>query len=517
MADAVKSEAYKEWLRIRDSIQCSTAVNPNETKAEQRKRIEHLRKSYNDFVQYYFPHYCVDQATGEPVPCAPFHTKAANEIRANRTLKAVYKWARGHAKSTHMDVFIPMWLKCQTDDTRARQINTMVLVGKSLDDAQLLLADIQAELQFNKRYIHDFGQQVTSNKWSADHFVTRDGVSFHALGRGQSPRGLRERQNRPDYIVIDDLDDDELCNNESRVRRLTEWVTSALFGCFGAAGGRLIMVGNLIAKNSVLANICNIKTVKVSQVNVLKPDGTPSWPEYWTLERINEVREFQGYRSFQKEYMNNPITEGFVFKAQWIRWKKPLPLAKYTNLILYTDPSFKPTTKNDFKAAKLWGRTGNGELHLLRCFCRQTTLVNMICWLYDLYEELQRAGAAALFCMEANFVQDMILDNFRTEGNLRGYQLPLFPDKRKKPDKYQRIEAISPLWERGVVFYNLDYKDDPDFIAGIDQTLAFEKGTTIHDDSPDADEGAIYMLQKRSRVDSFQPRIGRTTNSKYQW
>ena len=67
------------------------------------------------------------------------------------------------------------------------------------------------------------------------------------------------------------------------------------------------------------------------------------------------------------------------------------------------------------------------------------------------------------------------------------------------------------------MFYNLDYKDDPDFIAGLDQTLAFEKGTTIHDDSPDADEGAIYMLQKRSRVDDFQPRIGRTTNSKYQW
>ena len=34
-------------------------------------------------------------------------------------------------------------------------------------------------------------------------------MHFLACGRGQSPRGLRKREARPDYIVIDDLDDDE--------------------------------------------------------------------------------------------------------------------------------------------------------------------------------------------------------------------------------------------------------------------------------------------------------------------
>lgn len=515
MADATKSEAYKEWLRVRDSIREATSVDEGETKAAQRRRIARVRKDYNAFVQYYFPHYCTNQATGDTVDCAPFHTKAAKDILAHRTGKFVFEWARGHAKSTHMDIFTPMWLKCQTDDARARQINTMVLVGKSEDDADRLLADIQAELQFNKRYIHDFGKQVNAAKWAAGEFATLDGVSFHALGRGQSPRGLRDRQNRPDYIVIDDLDDDELCNNESRVRRLTEWVTSALFGCFGAAGGRFVMVGNLISKNSVLANICKIKSVRVSRVDIMDKDGNPSWPQYWKPDAINEMREFMGYRAFQREYMNNPITEGSVFRADWIRWKEPLPLSKYSDLVLYVDPSFKPTTKNDFKAAKLWGKTKEGELHLLRCFCRQCSVVEMVRWLYNLYEDIQDACATARFYMEANFMQDILLDEFRREGELRCYQLPIIPDRRHKPDKYQRIEAVSPLWERGLVFYNLHYKDDPDFAAGLDQTLAFEKGTMVHDDSPDADEGAIYMLQRRSRTDSFVPRIGHRRNSKY--
>ena len=185
--------------------------------------------------------------------------------------------------------------------------------------------------------------------------------------------------------------------------------------------------------------------------------------------------------------------------------------------MLYIDPSFKPTTKNDYKAAKLWGKTKSGELHHITAFCRQTTVSEMVRWLYDLYEWLQQHNAPAHFYMEANFVQDIILDAFRREGEIRGYQLPIIPDKRKKPDKFQRVEAISPLWERGLVFYNAQKKNDPDMQAGLEQTLAFEKGMSGHDDGPDADEGAIYKLQKRTRTESFTPRIGRYTNSKNIW
>jgi predicted phage terminase large subunit-like protein len=120
--------------------------------------------------------------------------------------------------------------------------------------------------------------------------------------------------------------------------------------------------------------------------------------------------------------------------------------------------------------------------------------------------------------MEANFMQDIILDEFRREGEVRGYQLPLIPDKRKKPDKYQRIEAVSPLWERGFVFYNERKRTDPDMVAGLEQTLAFEKGMSGHDDSPDADEGAIYKLQQATRREAFEPIIREYHhNSKYTW
>ena len=140
----------------------------------------------------------------------------------------------------------------------------------------------------------------------------------------------------------------------------------------------------------------------------------------------------------------------------------------------------------------------------------------MVRWLYDLYESLPE-DCAATFYMEANFMQDTILDEFQREGDIRGYQLPVMPDTRKKPDKFARIEAISPLWERGLVWYNIRLKDDADMRTSIDQTLSFEQGSRAHDDSPDADEGAIYKLQKQVRQDTMPPRIGMRQAPKEGW
>ena len=105
-------------------------------------------------------------------------------------------------------------------------------------------------------------------------------------------------------------------------------------------------------------------------------------------------------------------------------------------------------------------------------------------------------------------LQDLLLDEFALEGEKRGFQLPIRADKRKKPDKFSRIENVSALWERGFVYYDIKQKDDTDFQAALEQTLCFEKGMRGHDDAPDADEGAIFILQKDARIKGFRPEVG---------
>lgn len=515
---AERKQAYEQWKEHCKRVQSITdiALLAVETPADRDRRIARLRSNYAAFCEYYFPHFLTlrDKTTGEVIRTvhnAPFHNEAARKIRFTPDLKAVFMWPRGHAKSTHMDIFIPLWLMFQPK----RLINFMVVVGNNEDSAVRLLGDIQAELEYNQRIIADFGKQRGSASWQEGEFKAANGVKFLACGRGQSPRGLRDREARPDYIVIDDLDDDELCRNEKRVRDLTGWVKGALFGALDVGRGRFIMVGNLISKTSVLFNISRTKGVFLSKVQAIDRNGEPIWKEKWTKEEAQVYREFVGYRDWEKEMMHNPIVDGTIFRADWIRYKRLPKLTKYEMLVCYTDPSFKSTTSNDYKACRLWGKIGS-ELHLIDCFVRQATVGEMVRWLYDLYERTHDT-ASILFFMEANFMQDVILDEFAVEGNLRGYQLPIMPDKRKKPDKIQRIEAVSPLWERGFVYYNEAKKDDPDMQVGIEQTLALEHGSRIHDDAPDADEGAIWILQRNTRQESFQPVFGKRPTAKNIW
>ena len=511
-------QRYAEWQEHCKRVQSLTDLSAlvNESPVQKDKRIKRLQKDYAAFCEYYFPHFLTlrDKTTGEVIRTvhnAPFHNSAALKVKNTPNLKAVFKWPRGHAKSTHFDIFLPLWLMFQPK----RLINVMVVVGKSEESAIGLLSDIQAELEFNQRIIADFGEQKAVGNWQEGQFVTQSDVAFFARGRGQSPRGLRYKEARPDYIVIDDLDDDELCRNEKRVKDLTDWVKEALFGALDVGRGRFIMVGNLISKNSVLANIAATKGVYVSEIKAVDKDGEPVWKEKWTKQEAEEAAAFMGYRSWQKEMMHNPIKDGTIFRHDWIRYKKVLPLRKYEMLVCYTDPSFKSTTANDYKASRLWGKIGN-ELHLIDCYVRQDTVSGMVRWLYNLYESLPE-NVSVRFFMEANFMQDIILDEFTTEGNLRGYQLPILPDKRKKPEKIQRIEAISPLWERGFVFYNEALKDTSDMQVGIEQTLSLERGSRVHDDAPDADEGAIWYLQRNTRQESFKPMFGARPTSKNIW
>ena len=113
MAVLSQKEAIKQWKELCATIQNMSTVNIAEGEAARLARIERARKDYAYFVEYYFPHYCTDKVTGDIIPSAKFHVQAAKQILGKKSLKALFKWARGHAKSTHMDVMIPMWLKCQ--------------------------------------------------------------------------------------------------------------------------------------------------------------------------------------------------------------------------------------------------------------------------------------------------------------------------------------------------------------------------------------------------------------------
>ena len=488
MANPYKTDAYKEWRRQHEATQSGEIFRKKEDPSVQIKRIERARKDYNFFVKTYFPNIARCE-------CGKFQIDAANYILNNPNTRAVFEWARGHAKSTHFGVLVPLWLKIQKD----KQFHTLVLVSKSEDSADRLLADLQAELEFNELYTKDFGKQMKDGNWAEGEFTTSDGCYFVSLGRGQSPRGIKSNGRRPDYIIIDDIDDDEMVRNDQRVSKATEWVLSALFGTMEAGRGRFIMVGNKIAKTSILSKIIERPGVHHTKVNILDKNGNPTWKENYTPAEVAEMRAFMGERKFQKEYMNNPLTEGAIFQQKHIRYGKMLPLKEYRQLICYTDPSFKNSATADYKATMLVGKTPDGHFHLLKAFADQTSVSEMVNWHYEIMDYVD-GKVPVMYYMESNFMQDLMLDEFKKVGASVGLHVPIRGDSRKKPDKFARIEAMQPLFERGLVVFNENEKNTPGMQVLEEQLLMFERGSRSHDDAPDALESAIWMLSQRTRT-----------------
>lgn len=457
------------------------------------ERIKKAVKDYRFFCAYYFPH--LVSAKGKPVPNAPFHNKAAEYIKTHPRARLLLQWPRGHAKSTHLSLIIPLWLKAQG------MFQMMLIVSKSQNLAIKLLGALQLELAYNSRYIRDFGTQVRQGDWEKGSFVTLDKVAFFALGRAQSPRGIKYGASRPDYIVVDDIDDDIMVRNEERSKENYQWVLESLFNTMRGGEGRFIVVGNNIGKYSIIERLSHNPNFFHSKINALDKNNKPAWPQHYTLEMLQEIRATIGELAFQKEYMNNPIIEGSIFKR--LTYITPLPLKKYSALIVYTDPSFRNSDKSDFKATVLVGKTKQATFHVLRCYVRKASITNMIDWHYSLYEELQRAGVVAHFYMEANYIQDMLLNNFREEGVKRGYHLPIQGDKRAKPDKFQRIAALQPFIDNAILLLSDKERHTADMQALEEQFLLFTKGSRAHDDAPDAVEGAIYLLNRRNS-EAFQ-------------
>ncbi len=505
-------ERYEEQKKL---IKLSTHIDKTESEISKQNRIKDLLANFEKFCKYYFPNFFVEEEGGADFGW--FHKKAAKEINNNPDIFAVLEWPREHAKSVFSDIFEPLYLKAKGE------VSGMVIASQSGDKAKGLLADIQAQLESNQRYINDFGEQYNWGSWSEKHFVTKDGVGFWAIGRRESPRGLREAEKRPNLLIIDDLDDDEEVKNEELVKKSLDWLRGALIGAMAIKQRRIIMVGNRIAKKSILAHVVGdindddpvndgitlIKVFALENPKTHKEDqsetGMPAWKERYTRKDIQKIIRQMGYRMAQRELFHKQIEDGTTFKDDWLIYDKLPPLSKFEAIVSYNDPSFKDTKKNDYKAIMVVGRISN-KWYIIDCWVRQANRNAMVVAHYDIHEFLERSGAKNFkHYIEANFMQDMLMDDYVNEWEDRGYMLPIYEDKRSKPEKKGRIEGLAVYFERNLIIINEKLKKSPDFQNFKDQLLGFPNA---HDDAPDALEGAIFKLRELYKRVSTPPVIG---------
>lgn len=492
---------YEAWMKEKQAI-----INTNPVHRESESEHEaNIKKALSDFV-YFTRRYFTHLASSE---YGYFHKEAANEVINNPDILAIAEWPREHAKSIEFDVILPLFLKARGE------LTGMMIASANETKAATLLSDIQAELMFNKQYITDFGEQYSLGNWQDGHFVTADGIGFWAFGRGQSPRGTRKSDKRPNYCVVDDIDDAVIVRNEARVKDAVDWILGDLYGAMPNKASRLIIAGNRIHKKSILAhmvgdlepndpkrqNIYHSKVFALENPRTHKKDlsdkGRPAWKERYTREDILKKMSRQGSRIGLREFFHEHIVEGKIFREEHLPWIKCLSLSAYDKLITYNDPSYKGTATADCKAIVLIGKVGR-YYDIIDVFDRQCSTAEMVRGHYNIVDVIPDKLPCRHY-MEANFIQDLMLEEYWREGERRGKTMRIRGDHRVKPNKEARVENLSPFTEQGFIRFNTELKHSPDMQLLRDQFLAFPDGE--HDDGPDAVEGGVYLLNQRSTGD----------------
>jgi len=490
-ADKEARDRYLEKLRL---IRESGHLVIGETQADKLARIERAKVDYNYFVRTYFPHYAESD-------CAKFHVTAANKVKKNKLYRGVWEWARGLAKSTHATIFIPIWLWIQND------LNTAVVISVNSKAANTLLSDLQAEFEANPQLIRDFGEQKVQGDWEEGNFRTKNGCAFHARGRGEKLRGLRNRANRPDYVVMDDLDDDEACRNPRRVREYVQWVMKAVMGISGMGTFRTIIVNNRIAPITIMGHFADHPKWHHIKVNALDKTGKPSWPEHYTLAWYKEKEESTTMQSFQTEYMNNPMVEGDVYKASMIQHGKCPPLKSFDHIVGYWDIAFTGNATSDFNAVVLMGVIGR-NYWTIDCYVRQSAMSGAINFIYEKDAEIKKAGVHCMWYAERQFWNAPVEDAMREMSQRMKVEVPIIRDDRQKGNKLDRLISMSFYWQQMRHFYNEAGKATYDQQTLIAQTLAIEPGMKSNDDGPDAQGGAIDKLVIRTKINDRMPMMG---------
>jgi predicted phage terminase large subunit-like protein len=194
-----------------------------------------------------------------------------------------------------------------------------MIVSDSEGQAVSQLKEIKNEFYENEELCRDFGFRGFLKDTDTEIILEfSDGYQVRILARGseQRLRGLKWRGKRPNLLLCDDLEFDEIVENPERLKKFKNWFFKQLLP--GGAKDCLIrIVGTILAFNSLLADLQKDSawTSHLWAAHESFDDfSNILWPARWPEEDLREERQIyinQGKSdAYSQEYLNMPVAEG---------------------------------------------------------------------------------------------------------------------------------------------------------------------------------------------------------------
>lgn len=254
-----------------------------------------------------------------------------------------------------------------------------LLVSDTEGQAVEFLGDIKAELNGNEALRSAFGiKKLLKDTETNVICLFADGAMFRIQAKGseQKVRGLKWRNKRPNLIVGDDLENDEIVMNPERREKFRRWFMNALIPC-GSDDCLVRIVGTVLHLDSMLQRLLEDPTWKSLRYEAEDGEfGNILWPEQFPEARLRRIRDSyaaQGdIEGYYQEYLNRPIgdentffrREDFLDEERDKEGNKLLP-----NLVHFAAADFaiSESQKADFTVIMVGGMDPDGFLHIVDC------------------------------------------------------------------------------------------------------------------------------------------------------
>ena len=409
---------------------------------------------------------------------------------------------RGHAKSTGITHCYSL------AELLFRNRRFELIVSDTWQQAVMFVREIYTELTENEALIEMFnnGKPFKFDKDTEDDIIVvmDDGYRFKVMAKGaeQKVRGVKWDGMRPDLIVCDDLENDEIVLNKERRDKFKKWFTGALVPT-RSDRGIIRVVGTILHMDSLLENLMpkrsDRKYTREEDLKLfsIKPNaGWVSvkykahnsdfskilWKEKWSRERL--IAERQKYidignpEGYSQEYLNEPIDGSYAYFRRSDLLEMSLEDKKVTKRIYAAvDFAISEEDRRDFTVIAVGGLDEIGKLHIIDIIRERMDAKEII----DRMFSVQQKYHPDIFTVESGAIEKAIgpflkSEMFKRKGEFLNL-LPLVPTK----DKESRARSIQARIRAGGVKFD----KEAEWYPSLEQEmLTFPRG--VHDDMVDA-------------------------------
>lgn len=458
---------------------------------------------------------------------------------------------RGHAKSTaitHTYVLANVCLRLKRH---------ILIISDTEGQSAGFIGNIARELRENEDLKNTFGlRKILKDNETELILLWNDGAQTRIAGHGsgQKIRGTNWRNIRPDLIVCDDLENDELVMNEERREKFSNWFYKTLIP-IGGKRADIRVVGTILHEDSLLNrlmpqpvydDLCvdtglRVTTTKETAfLGVLyraHPDfddfSELLWGDQHTEEDLRMVR--QAYidegkpDGYAQEYLNNPIDkETAYFKAEDLLPILPEEKAhghkSPETYYIGVDLAISEKARRAYSVFAVVGQDNEGKLRVREIIRKRIDSLDIIETFFMLHEKYKMKSAMReepIFLVESENIAKALGPVLERDMEARGHfliieEMPPIRDKELRARSIQaRIRAHmvefdheatwwSTLKHEMITFPKGTYDDQVDALAWVGYHVAKMMYTPtqheIHDrEYQDAYSAASFSWGRRGR------------------